>query len=167
MPLLDAWKRIAFDKKQEPIKHVWDEYLAREKDVYIGILNNKTTKIEGVLSELAAKYRFTNVQMCAFLEGIHECVDGLPPIGEVEENTEISFDIEFDRLYKQMVEFKAEPLYKLTEWNNIFTPEEQKELYSQQKRSHTVVRNESKVGRNDPCPCGSGKKHKICCWGKN
>ncbi|MGH7364179.1 MAG: SEC-C metal-binding domain-containing protein, partial [Candidatus Methylomirabilales bacterium] len=20
-----------------------------------------------------------------------------------------------------------------------------------------------KVGRNDPCPCGSGKKHKRCC----
>jgi uncharacterized protein len=23
-----------------------------------------------------------------------------------------------------------------------------------------------KPGRNDPCPCGSGKKHKNCCWGK-
>ena len=22
---------------------------------------------------------------------------------------------------------------------------------------------EKKVGRNDPCPCGSGKKHKKCC----
>lgn len=21
----------------------------------------------------------------------------------------------------------------------------------------------AKVGRNDPCPCGSGKKHKKCC----
>jgi hypothetical protein len=25
------------------------------------------------------------------------------------------------------------------------------------------VRNETKVGRNDPCPCGSGKKYKKCC----
>jgi hypothetical protein len=24
----------------------------------------------------------------------------------------------------------------------------------------------TKVGRNDPCPCGSGKKYKKCCWGK-
>ena len=24
----------------------------------------------------------------------------------------------------------------------------------------------TKAGRNDPCPCGSGKKHKHCCWGK-
>ena len=23
-----------------------------------------------------------------------------------------------------------------------------------------------KVGRNDPCPCGSGKKYKSCCWTK-
>lgn len=26
----------------------------------------------------------------------------------------------------------------------------------------TVVRDEPKVGRNDPCPCGSGKKYKAC-----
>lgn len=25
------------------------------------------------------------------------------------------------------------------------------------------VKNDSKVGRNDPCPCGSGKKYKSCC----
>lgn len=24
-----------------------------------------------------------------------------------------------------------------------------------------------KVGRNDPCPCGSGKKYKKCCWSKD
>lgn len=23
-----------------------------------------------------------------------------------------------------------------------------------------------KAGRNDPCPCGSGKKFKRCCWGE-
>ena len=27
----------------------------------------------------------------------------------------------------------------------------------------TVVRSEAKIGRNDPCPCGSGKKYKFCC----
>jgi SEC-C motif-containing protein len=26
----------------------------------------------------------------------------------------------------------------------------------------TVVRSSPKVGRNDPCPCGSGKKYKLC-----
>jgi SEC-C motif domain protein len=30
-----------------------------------------------------------------------------------------------------------------------------------------VVREGSKIGRNDPCPCGSGKKFKKCCEGKS
>ncbi len=29
--------------------------------------------------------------------------------------------------------------------------------------TETVVRASPKVGRNDPCPCGSGKKYKKCC----
>ena len=27
----------------------------------------------------------------------------------------------------------------------------------------TVVRKKKKIGRNEPCPCGSGKKFKKCC----
>lgn len=30
-------------------------------------------------------------------------------------------------------------------------------------KAKTVKREEPKVGRNDPCPCGSGKKYKKCC----
>ena len=29
----------------------------------------------------------------------------------------------------------------------------------------TVRRDHDKIGRNDPCPCGSGKKYKKCCGG--
>ncbi|MCL2387144.1 MAG: SEC-C metal-binding domain-containing protein [Defluviitaleaceae bacterium] len=163
MALLDAWKRVAFDRQNQPVKHVWDEYLAKEKSVYVNLLSNKTNRMDGTIAELAEKYRLSTVQMCAFLDGIHECVDGLPHLGEVEEDTAIAFDIEFDRLYKQMVEYKADALFSLSEWENIFTAEEQKALYTEQKRSHTVVRNEAKVGRNEPCSCGSGKKFKKCC----
>ena len=28
------------------------------------------------------------------------------------------------------------------------------------------VRSGKKIGRNDPCPCGSGKKYKHCCMKK-
>ncbi|NTV95320.1 MAG: UPF0149 family protein [Thiobacillus sp.] len=35
----------------------------------------------------------------------------------------------------------------------------------QRKAGATVRRTEPKVGRNDPCPCGSGKKFKKCCGG--
>jgi preprotein translocase subunit SecA len=32
-----------------------------------------------------------------------------------------------------------------------------------QAENATVRRTAPKVGRNDPCPCGSGKKYKQCC----
>ena len=31
----------------------------------------------------------------------------------------------------------------------------------------TIKREEAKIGRNDPCPCDSGKKYKKCCGGNN
>ena len=30
-------------------------------------------------------------------------------------------------------------------------------------RQRTIVREYKKIGRNEPCPCGSGKKYKNCC----
>lgn len=36
-------------------------------------------------------------------------------------------------------------------------------LQEEQLRSHIMQTPEQKVGRNDPCPCGSGKKYKKCC----
>lgn len=30
-------------------------------------------------------------------------------------------------------------------------------------QNQTVINNEPRIGRNDPCPCGSGKKYKNCC----
>ena len=53
----------------------------------------------------------------------------------------------------------------LKEWDDILTEERRKELYKESRNSTTVVKGK-KIGRNDPCPCGSGKKYKKCC-GKN
>ena len=30
-----------------------------------------------------------------------------------------------------------------------------------------LKKTDEKIGRNDPCPCGSGKKYKQCCLAKN
>ena len=37
------------------------------------------------------------------------------------------------------------------------------QAYYLRKNKHTIVRDYKKIGRNDPCPCGSGKKYKNCC----
>ena len=47
----------------------------------------------------------------------------------------------------------------------IFSREQGRWVYAGQvsPRGQTVRREAPKVGRNDPCPCGSGKKYKKCC----
>ena len=37
----------------------------------------------------------------------------------------------------------------------------------EREKKKPVKRSFKKVGRNDPCPCGSGKKYKKCCWDKD
>jgi preprotein translocase subunit SecA len=51
------------------------------------------------------------------------------------------------------------PKEKLVESRN---EDEARENQAQQKPKQQPVRAENKIGRNDPCPCGSGKKYKSC-----
>jgi len=45
----------------------------------------------------------------------------------------------------------------------FFRPYRQAGTTPQAMRVETVRREQPKVGRNDPCPCGSGRKYKACC----
>ena len=40
---------------------------------------------------------------------------------------------------------------------------QRQEVLRPMEHHNMTVRNKKKVGRNDPCPCGSGKKYKDCC----
>ena len=84
----------------------------------------------------------------------------------MDENTEVTLIYDKEKLYKNMVDAKADWLYGLPQWNILLSEEQQKALYKEAKKMHTFVREGKKIGRNDPCPCGSGKKYKHCC-GKN
>lgn len=48
-----------------------------------------------------------------------------------------------------------------------FHPEEQEDYQEDFSTAKNVIRQQpehhDKIGRNDPCPCGSGKKYKVCC----
>jgi hypothetical protein len=45
------------------------------------------------------------------------------------------------------------------------TPEELANI-ARRMKTKTLIRKYKKIGRNDPCPCGSGKSYKKCCMGK-
>jgi preprotein translocase subunit SecA len=69
-----------------------------------------------------------------------------------------------DKPKLQKAQFTQEPVQqrpkeKLVESRS---EEEAQEQQEQQKPKQQPVRVEQKIGRNDPCPCGSGKKYKSC-----
>ena len=101
--------------------------------------------------------------MVGFLDGINESLVTENPIETMDAQTVVSLDIDLEKLYYNMVACRAEWLYTLEEWDNLLTKERREELYKAQKMSTTVVNKERKIGRNEPCPCGSGKKYKKCC----
>ena len=73
-----------------------------------------------------------------------------------------------------LVQAPAEALYLPSAWARRLVPERSVdevaywlrsylEAYRVGRRSETITRAAPKAGRNDPCPCGSGKKSKRCC----
>ena len=133
--------------------------------MYEKLLSDPDTEVKGTVKELAQKYELSVMEMTGFLDGINDSLVNPNPIEEMEEDTVVSLKFDKEKLYKNMVDAKADWLYGLPQWENIFDEATRKELYLEQKKSGTVVKG-PKIGRNDPCPCGSGKKYKQCC-GKN
>ena len=164
MSLLKEWRDYAYglDDRTPEGKQFWLNYFTVEKGIYQQLLKNPEEVVEGTVQELADKYETTLQLMVGFLDGMDESLKTPNNIEEMEADTQVSIDIDPEKLYMNMVGCNAEWLYTLEEWDDILTPEQRKALYRKEKTSKTVVK-PPKVGRNDPCPCGSGKKFKFCC----
>ncbi len=168
MALLDEWKKLAYDetKDRNTLKKIWDEYFVKEKETYEKLLAAPDEKVTGTVKELADRFELTLMEMTGFLDGINDSLKAPNPIDTMEEDTEVSLEFDKERLYKNMVRAEADWLYGLPQWDDIFDEEKRKELYKEEKASRTYHKT-IKVGRNDPCPCGSGKKYKQCCMKKD
>ena len=164
MSLLQNWRDIAYnqeaDKKQ--LQQFWTNYFLIEKNIYEQLLSNPDEVVKGTVKELAEKYDLSIMDMTGFLDGINDSLKVANPIETMDEDTEVSLAFDKELLYKNMVDAKADWLYELPQWDKIFDADTKKKLYREQKQSGTV-RKAKKIGRNEPCPCGSGKKYKFCC----
>ena len=166
MTLFEQWQSYADNTKvsQQEFQTFWNSYFEREKNMY-QVLLKETEVLQGTLAGMAEKFGVDIMTMVGFLEGINDSLNTPNPLETLEESTPVSLDYDKEKLYRNMVAAKAEWLYNLPEWNDLLTEERRAELYRIQKRSTTIVKGK-KIGRNDPCPCGSGKKYKKCC-GRN
>ena len=167
MGLLQQWRDTSYSQQTDKkvLQKFWTDYFMIEKGIYEKLLSEPDVKVKGTVKELAAKYEIPVMTMVGFLDGIDESLIVPNPIEEMDEDTEVNLIFDKEKLYKNMVDAKADWLYGLPMWDNIFDEDKKKALYREAKKANTVIKGK-KVGRNDPCPCGSGKKYKFCC-GKN
>ncbi|MFK9092483.1 YecA family protein [Bacillus salipaludis] len=92
--------------------------------------------------------------------------EALPEITAHMENEYLSGLVDIEQVVYSYYSILGEQHHELEEWKQAAL-ESEMDFRNTQKQSNLLqsgpVHNENKVGRNDPCPCGSGKKYKKCC----
>lgn len=166
MSLYEQWQEAGSDfDDQQAYDAYWQAYFEKEMNNYKKILAAKNTELKGTIADLSKFYEMTELEFLGFLDGINTSLVEEIELEPLTSESEIAGTIDFEKLLFNMHAAKADWLYELTEWEAILDEEKRKEIRKAYMQSKTVVK-EEKVGRNDPCPCGSGKKYKKCC-GKN
>ena len=163
MSLYTDWTEMVVEYvKTKGENAFWAEYSKLEKSIYKELLGSHKEIKKTTINELAKKYDSTVEFTMGFMDGINDSLKNQYDLETIDADTELVFDLNLETLYFNMLDAKAEYLYTLPQWDGIFSEEKRAEIQKQFRESK-IVRNLDKVGRNDVCPCGSGKKYKKCC----
>ena len=110
MGLLQEWRDYAykFDDRTQEGQQFWLSYFGIEKEIYEKLLSDKDFVEKGTVKELAEKYETELQFFVGFLDGINDSLKTPNPIEEMEEDTEVTLDIDFEKLYYNMVACRAE-----------------------------------------------------------
>ena len=126
--LYQQWQNIAYDETADrsQLEKFWGTYFQIEKEIYEKLLSNPDEVVKGTVKELAEKFGQEVLTMIGFLDGINESLLIEIDLDTVEEDTVVSLAFDKERLYKNMVAAKADWLYELPQWKEIFSEEELK-----------------------------------------
>lgn len=163
MKLYEVWsKQLEVLDTQADYDKFWGDYLPQETAVYQKLIGEKQQVMEGTIEALAASFDLETLTFVGFLDGINDSLEEAIDLDSLEAATEIKATINWEKLFWNMHEAKADWLYGLEEWAGILEEEKRKQIRKDFNKSKQVI-NTKKIGRNEPCPCGSGKKYKKCC----
>lgn len=162
MTLHEQWEALIDNQTDETFPDFWEKYSNTEKSIYIKILDNTSEKVMGTFKDLVEKYQADPIIFMGFLDGINSSLNNQQDFKSFDESSQIILDIDFEKLYYNMLVAEADYLFNLPQWEILLTEETREAIINSFKRSKTVVK-DKEPGRNDACPCGSGKKYKKCC----
>ncbi|RFB17489.1 zinc chelation protein SecC [Bacillus sp. HNG] len=151
-------------RSDQVVKEVAPYVREPESVIYAAsILGNIKTDL--ALQELRKAYRETDEldEQEPIIEAIsfHFSKEALP-----EFNAHMEYEYEYSLIEIEQVAYSFYTIVRekhpdLLEWKKVALGREMQ--FQNAIKEPVPVRNENKVGRNDPCPCGSGKKYKKCC----
>ena len=97
----------------------WNEYSDIETRIYKDLLASKEVK-KTTIEDLAKEYNASVEFIMGFVDGINDSLKSEYDLEKVEANTELVLDIDFEKLYFNMLDAKADYLYTLPQWDGIF-----------------------------------------------
>ena len=115
MSLMEDWEVLAnqYNTDQATAQKFWTDYSMQEKAVYEKMLTEPVEDEKGTVAELAEKYGMDVVRFGGFLDGINESLKTPNPVDTIVAESEVTVDIDLEKLYYNMVAAKADWLYNL------------------------------------------------------
>ncbi len=178
LPMLDAWKKVDHLSETAEVFERNIAILAAENlqvllDYYYSCTDEETKRH---LSDILAKTNIRNKSVFDIhveqLKNRHEISPGYLEKYEDQNVLELLFN-EFDKteLSKNVLgnSFLKELAHSIEALGGVFNKKQQDKIDQVRKSFHKqfvepiMSNKKNKVGRNEACPCGSGKKYKKCC----
>ncbi len=144
--------------KEEVARQVYDAYEKKRADM--GVAPMRLLEKQIFLRMIDSHWKDHLLAMDYLKEGI-----GLRGYGQKEPLSEYKkegfemFSSMIDRIKRDTVDH----LFRVQVIKEVAMPLQQAVQYNRGEADRTVHREGKKIGRNDPCICGSGKKYKKCC----
>ena len=149
-----------------------EEVSAKISDLVIEELNNKLKDVpEVVINDFERQISLKVIDQAwiKHISSMEQLREGIGLRGYAQTNPLQAYAMEGYQIFEAMQDSVdsqiANFLLNMHITQNV-EAKSQKPIITNDGKEHIKAKpkkNEKKVGRNDPCPCGSGKKYKMCC----
>ncbi|MEY8292704.1 DUF1186 domain-containing protein [Carnobacteriaceae bacterium 52-44] len=164
--VLEVYEKLSKDglvSREEFIEYL-RKLLKHQKN---GTESDLASIIQGVIIDNKLFEMMDDVQMLYDNGRIDESI-----VGKYDSFVDFMYDYSYIRDSVSYIDDAIEelyqwPMFEKTKEDKLEEEKRLKELEAEFNKITQNDRTDEKVGRNDPCPCGSGKKYKKCCLKKD
>lgn len=157
---IERMKKMDADEVKQYIKDIAiDRYHAREEELSSEVFH----ELERVIL-----LKNVDVKWMEHLDAMDQLRQGINLRAYAQRNPVDEYKNEAFDMFSQMIgEIQLDTVRMIYRVNVVERPQERTDIlnatHGDEKPVKKPVVKKDKVGRNDPCPCGSGKKYKNCC----